>query len=250
VADFASEDVVVTTPEHVAFRLETAGLGSRFLAQLLDCLVLIGVLVALGLASLASGGVSGNGPLAAVAFAVLAVLAICLYWTLQEALWSGQTLGKRALHLRVVDASGGPITTGQALIRNLLRLVDFLPAYYAIGMVAVFATARNQRLGDLAAGTVVVRERGSVRLAALSAAPEPAKAGGAAPPPAEPRRLEPDLRRFVIAYAQRRAGLPLQRRAQLAGQVEPALRAVLPDTVSSAGPLAALDRLADEALSL
>ena len=254
-ADFASEDVVVATPEHVAFRLETAGLGSRFLAQLLDCLVLAAALLSLGVASAALGGLTGNGVAAAVGFAVLGVLAIGLYWTLQEALWSGRTLGKLALHLRVVDARGGPLTVSQALIRNLLRLIDFLPLYYAIGMVAIFATARNQRLGDLAAGTVVVRERGVVRLSALAASATPGPGWSPAAPgtsgeAAGHRRLEPGLRRFVAAYAQRRTELPVHRREQLARQVEPALRSVLPELVAAAGPLAALDRLADELLNL
>lgn len=253
-ADFASEDVVVATPEHVTFRLETAGLGSRFLAQLLDCMVLAAVLIALGMAGVAFGQLSGNRVAAALGFAVLGVLAICLYWTLQEALWSGQTLGKLALHLRVVDTRGGPLAVSQALIRNLLRLIDFLPLYYAIGMVAIFATARNQRLGDLAAGTVVVRERGIVRLSALAVYSAPtAPAGGAAASggageAAGQRRLEPELRRFVAAYAQRRTELPLHRREQLARQVEPALRTVLPEVVATTGPLAALDRLADAEL--
>jgi hypothetical protein len=111
----------------------------------------------------------------------------------------------------------------------------------------MFSTARSQRLGDLAAGTVVIRERMAVRLQDLAAAPAPAPASGTPGPRTGPR-LEPRLRRFVQAYAQRRPGLAVERRAQLASEVEPALRAVLPDVVVNAGPLAALDRLADQEL--
>src|SRR5206468_250385 len=122
-----------------------------------------------------------------------------------EALWSGKTLGKRLMHLRVVDARGGPVTVGQAVVRNLVRAVDFLPLYYAVGAIAIFASPRNQRLGDLAAGTVVVRERLAVRLADLAAAGADAGSAGTRRPAA---RLEPRLRRLVVAYAQRRPYLP------------------------------------------
>jgi len=243
------EDLVVATPERVAFRFETAGLGSRFTAQLIDLLVLWGVLLALGLASFGViGGLVGQPAIAAVIFLVTGFLSFWAYWILPEALWSGQTLGKRVLHLRVIDARGGPVTAGQAVIRNLLRIVDFLPASYALGTVVIFSTARNQRLGDLAAGTVVIRERVAVRLADLEAA-QPDTAAATEPGPRAGPRLDPRLERFVRAYAQRRPGLAYERRVQLAAEAEPALRAALPDVVAAAGPLAALDRLADQALA-
>jgi len=239
------EDLVVATPERVAFRFETAGLGSRFTAQLIDLLVLWGVLLALGLVSFGIGALTGQGTIALLVFVVVGFLSFWAYWILPEALWSGQTVGKYVLHLRVIDARGGPVTPGQAVIRNLLRIVDFLPASYALGTVVMFSSARNQRLGDLAAGTVVIRERVAVRLADLEAAPagaagEHADRGLRAGP-----RLDPRLERFVRAYAQRRHGLAPERRAQLAAEAEPALRAALPDVVLTAGPLAALDQLAD-----
>jgi hypothetical protein len=136
---------------------------------------------------------------------------------------------------------GGPLSVGQAIVRNLVRIVDFLPAYYLAGAVAIFVTRRNQRLGDLAAGTVVVRERQAVRLQELAAS-----LSGPAMQPRWRRRLDPALRRFVIAYSGRRHELPPSRRAELAGQVEAALRTVLPDLVERSGALAALDQLADE----
>ena len=243
------EDLVVATPEQVAFRFETAGLGSRFAAQLLDLLVLTAIFVALGLAAVGLAMVTGQVAPGLLVFVVLGFASFWAYWILPEALWSGQTVGKYVLHLRVIDARGGPITGGQAVIRNLLRVVDFLPWSYALGTVVMFGTVRSQRLGDLAAGTIVIRERAAVRLDDLLAA---AAAGG----PAERRtatrpapRLDPRLRRFVQAYAQRRRDLPPERRAQLARDVEPALQAALPDVVRSAGPLAALDLLADRELS-
>ena len=153
------------------------------------------------------------------------------------------------LHLRVIDARGGPITGGQAVIRNLLRVVDFLPWSYALGTIVMFSTLRSQRLGDLAAGTIVIRERAAVRLDDLLAAADGGCAGARRTAARPALRLDPRLHRFVQAYAQRRPDLPPERRAQLARDVEPALQAALPDVVRSAGPLAALDLLADRELS-
>jgi uncharacterized RDD family membrane protein YckC len=241
------EDLVVATPEQVAFRFETAGLGSRFAAQLLDLVVIGAILVAVGLVGFGIATLGGQPFLGLLVFVILAFVSFLAYWILPEALWSGQTIGKYVLNLRVIDARGGPITVGQAVIRNLLRIVDFLPWSYALGTVVMFSTARSQRLGDLAAGTIVIRERAAVRLDDLLVDSEAPGPGRPAVRPA--LRLDPRLQRFVQAYAQRRNGLPAQRRAQLAHDVEPALLAALPDVVRSSGALAALDLLADRELS-
>jgi uncharacterized RDD family membrane protein YckC len=242
------EELVVATPERVSFRLETAGLGSRFTAQLIDSLALSAILIALGFASLGLGLLLGNGGLAALVFFMLGFRAFWAYWVLPEALWAGKSLGKLALQLRVVDVRGGPVTVGQAIVRNLFRIVDFLPVYYAAGAIAIFISSRNQRLGDMVAGTIVVRDRAAVRLADLRAQPVAAGADPARPSAGPRHRLEPALRRFVVAYAQRRQFLPPAHREALARQVEPALRNVLPEVVAAGGPLAALDQLADEQL--
>jgi uncharacterized RDD family membrane protein YckC len=242
------ETLVVATPERVAFRFETAGLGSRFVAQVIDLLVLAALLIALVLASMGLIYLTSQPTPVLVALLAIGFLGLWAYLIVPEAVWSGQTLGKFILHLRVIDAGGGPLSAGQAVVRNLFRIVDFLPVYYAAGAVAIFVSPRNQRLGDLAAGTVVVRERMAVRLSDLAVAPAPggAAGGGAGAYAGSLRRLDPALKRFVVAYAQRRAGLPAARREQLASEVEPALRGVLPDVVATRGALAALDQLADE----
>lgn len=242
------ETLVVATPERVTFRLETAGLGSRFVAQLVDDVVLGALLVALGFASIGLGTLVGDPTVPLLLFTLLGFVIFWGYFIVSEAVWSGRTLGKMLLHLRVVDVTGGPLGVGQAIVRNVVRIVDFLPFYYAVGLVAVFVSARNQRLGDLAAGTVVVRERATVRLQDLLAAPPPPPPAVPAPPARAGMPLEPRLRRFVVAYAQRRPTLAWERRAQLANEVEPALRATLPDVVAADGPLAALDQLADALL--
>jgi hypothetical protein len=181
---------------------------------------------------------------------VVVVAALIGYFPVSEAVWSGKTLGKLVMRLRVVDAKGGPVSVSQAIVRNLVRLVDFLPLYYAVGAVTMFVNQRGQRLGDLAAGTVVVRERRAVSLPDLILASQQtaaaASAAVAAPAGGSGRRLEPALKRFVAAYAQRRWQLHPETRAQLAARSAEALRAAMPEMVATYGPLAALERLADE----
>jgi uncharacterized RDD family membrane protein YckC len=94
------------------------------------------------------------------------------YYLIFEWLWAGRTPGKRLVRIRVVDMNGTPIGFTQSLIRNLIRIVDFLPSAYGVGLVAMFSNARARRLGDFAAGTLVVKER-SVKADILPAAPIP-----------------------------------------------------------------------------
>jgi hypothetical protein len=140
-----------------------------------------------------------------------------------------------------------------------VRIVDFLPYGYGIGMIVLFANGKGKRLGDLAAGTIVIKDSDHVRLWQL--------AGGTTPPPPPPpgarvsfpvspyapasaaeltlRRLDPELRRFVTSYARRRPQLSLGLRVQLAGTVQGSLRQAMPDVFAQRGPLATLDFLAD-----
>ena len=254
--DSLSDDLVVPTPERVAFDYPVAGPGSRFLAQLIDGLILFGLLLIL---SIVAGTLARASGQLALLFAIVSIfLLVWGYFLVSEAVWSGQTVGKRALRLRVVGDHGEPITLTQAIVRNLVRIVDFLPLFYGVGLIALFANGRGKRLGDLAAGTLVVRERQRISLYDLTAAP-PVPAPGPASSPAAPaagaqagspapllaRPLEPPLRRLVAAYAGRRAQLPLERRRAVAQNAEPALRRALPQVVSEHGALAALDQLAD-----
>jgi uncharacterized RDD family membrane protein YckC len=257
----ASDDLVISTPERVAFQYEIAGIGSRFLAQILDSLVITVILTAITILAASLGGIFGSGELALLVEIILGFVLLAGYFLISEAAWNGQTLGKRAARLRVVGDHGEPVTLGQAAIRNLVRIVDFLPVFYAIGMLTLFINGRGKRLGDFAAGTLVVRDRERVSLYDLSsaptntaAAPQPAASIWAAPQgmPASSTALagdtpplDPGLRRLVVAYAARREALPMARREALAHSAEAALRMVLPEVVATAGPLAALDRLAE-----
>ena len=257
----ASDDLVIPTPERVAFQYEIAGIGSRFLAQILDSLVITVILIAITILAASLGGVFGSGELALLIEIILGFILLAGYFLVSEAAWNGQTLGKRAARLRVVGDHGEPLTLGQAAIRNLVRIVDFLPLFYAIGMLTLFINGRGKRLGDFAAGTLVVRDRERVSLYDLSsaptgavAAPQPAPSSIWAAPSSTPTTsaaltgapaLDPGLRRLVVAYAARREALPVARRRALADSAEPALRIALPDVVAAAGALAALDQLAE-----
>lgn len=151
---FYDDLAAIDTPEGVHLDLQLAGVGSRFAAATLDGLVQLGIV--LSLAFLA--GVINNPIVAGIS--VLAIFAAFFaYDILFEIKASGRTPGKRWTGLRVVTAGGGPVDFRTSSVRNLLRLVDILPFGYATGIVTILATARNQRLGDLAAGTLVVRER-------------------------------------------------------------------------------------------
>lgn len=148
---------MVVTPEAVPLDLDTAGLPSRMLARLIDVAIQIALLVVALLAVTqlvdAPGGVG-------VALVLLVVfLVIVGYPIALEALWRGRTVGKVALGLRVVTVEGAPVRFRHAAIRGVLGLFEVQSTTGAIAVIAILLTARNQRLGDLAAGTVVLRER-------------------------------------------------------------------------------------------
>lgn len=161
--------LTVTTPEGLEVELALAGVGSRFASALIDFLlelVAFGA-VALLLARFASEAV-------AIAIGSLAFFAVVFgYHVLFETLASGRSPGKRALGLRVVRLGGAPVRFKDSAIRNIVRLVDLLPPVtYGLGAAVILVTRRNQRLGDLAAGTIVVRVRPGGRRAARPEAVE------------------------------------------------------------------------------
>jgi uncharacterized RDD family membrane protein YckC len=147
--------LLIRTPEGVVFSQLLAGPMSRFLAWLIDLFVVLMVasLIGTGLALLnfLSFGL-------AEAFALLIQFVLMIGYAIYcEWFWRGQTLGKRMMRLRVVDAQGLRLKFSQIVIRNLLRFVDMLPLFYLVGGVACAVSRRAQRLGDLAANTIVVR---------------------------------------------------------------------------------------------
>jgi uncharacterized RDD family membrane protein YckC len=165
----ARDQLTIRTPELVAIEFPLAGMGSRFIAVLLDYLLqalVIGLLVLVLAIVLPSslGDRTSSLPkisskwIVAIAIAVPFAAEWC-YFALFEAFWRGQTPGKRIMHIRVIQQSGRPISLFESLARNLVRIIDWLPSLYVAGVISMFVTRRQQRLGDLIAGTLVVHER-------------------------------------------------------------------------------------------
>ena len=160
------EDLAILSAENVSFSLETAGLGSRLAAWSVD--TAIQLLVALAGLIAVGGleyylGVSNYIPpiLQSIGQAILIILGFLLffgYYFFFEWRWDGQTPGKRYFGLRVTMTDGLPLTLWPAMIRNIVRVVDFLPTFYGFGAVLCLSNSLNQRAGDLAAGTIVVVE--------------------------------------------------------------------------------------------
>jgi uncharacterized RDD family membrane protein YckC len=155
----------VRTGEAVAIRYELAGLGSRFLAVVVDgiaqVLILIGLVVAYAAWAVPIRKLLGANLGAWLdAFLVFVVFIVVIGWFIVfEIWWSGRTPGKRALGLRVVRDGGFPLDAGAAVIRNLVRLAELSLGFYALSAISALISKENKRLGDYAAGTIVVRDR-------------------------------------------------------------------------------------------
>jgi uncharacterized RDD family membrane protein YckC len=245
-ADPQDDQLVVATPELITFGYQLAGPGSRFLAQLIDFPLQLVILAAAIYAAVYLGGATGSDQAVFTAIVIAIFIVVWAYYPVCEAAWSGKTPGKAVFGLRVVGDQGEPVRFSQVMIRNLVRIVDFLPVLYGVGIVCLFWNGRGKRLGDMAAGTVVVRERAPVRLSQLRGSGGEPAAGRLAPAEsALLRQLEPELRRFVNGYATRRPALDAWRRRVLAGRIEPVLQRELPELVAARGADGALEHLAD-----
>jgi uncharacterized RDD family membrane protein YckC len=157
------EDRYVTpTPEGVSLDAVLAGLGSRFAAFLLDSVLqgVFFVLVVIVVVVSLRGGGETSALLAAGILSVVALVDFIGYFIICEMLWSGRSVGKRAAGIRVVRVGGAPVGFWSSLLRNIIRLIDFLPGnLYLVGSVLILATPKNQRLGDILGNTVVIRDR-------------------------------------------------------------------------------------------
>jgi uncharacterized RDD family membrane protein YckC len=162
--DVSSDQLSIDTPELVSIEMPLAGIGSRFIALLVDYLIWIaGLVVLIILATILLPAVKTFSRISAQWAEAIVIFLIFLinwgYFTLFEAFWNGQTPGKRIARIRVIQRSGRSIGLLESMARNLVRYVDQLPFFYGVGVIAMFATRQHQRLGDLAAGTLVVRDR-------------------------------------------------------------------------------------------
>lgn len=211
--------LTVATPEGVELDLALAGLGSRFIAVLGD-LLLKAVIVGLGAIVLVA---TGAGGVATGVFIAYTFLVFWLYDVFFEVLASGRTPGKRWAGLRVVSEGGAPVGLRASLVRNLVRMVDGPASFYVAGPLAILITARNQRLGDLAAGTLVLRERRAADRAAAAPA-RPASPATQDPGRADVSAVSASDLATVRAFLERRHALEAGARESLAEDLASRLR--------------------------
>ena len=222
----------VETADHVVLRYDLAGVGLRGSAALVDGI--LSVLMVIGL-FIGAAIVGSKLPPAVqsqlVGVTLFAILASWVaYFVLLEWLWNGQTVGKRRSGLRVIGTDGEPARFTAVLIRNLLRVVDFFPAYYALGVVAIFLSSRSQRLGDLAAGTYVVRApKPQLDWLALRTLAPAAHGRSPIPGLGASIRIPGESQRLVREFVARESSLAPLDRERLAAAIAKPLRAAAPD---------------------
>jgi uncharacterized RDD family membrane protein YckC len=226
--------VVVATGESVAFTYELAGLGSRFFAVFIDMAIQIFVLVAFFFgfiwlaAILPDSAKSTPSQLSKVASAIVGGIfffALFMlfdgYFILFEWLWQGRTPGKRMLGIRVVRDGGFPVDFTSSVIRNVIRILELGFGFYIVSAISTLLSPQNRRLGDIAAGTIVVRDGRYERARSLGARDflreDPVV-----------RDLAPAQRSLVRSYAERRATLAPKARAALARSIAASVRPKLP----------------------
>lgn len=198
----------VHTPEGVELSLRVAGPAVRSLAWAIDAVLQLGIVLASGSVLLSLGGV-GLGLYLLIAFIVF-----WFYPVLLEVLWRGRTPGKAAMHIQVVHQDGTPVQWSASVIRNFLRAVDALPFGYLIGLIAMCADPSFRRLGDLAAGTLVIHRDVAPPRGAL-----PDRA-----PLAPPISLSLEDQSAIIAFTERASRLTRERALELASIPTPLVR--------------------------
>lgn len=186
-----SQEYTIPTPENVSFGYEVVGIGNRFIAALIDTILILLLLAGLNLLLLFAlsqlGAFDSDLPDFAqemgwsegIVIAVYTLLQFMIFWGYYigfELLWQGQTPGKRWTKIRVVRIDGNPVGFGEVAVRNLVRIIDFLPATYALGLITMFFSQNARRLGDYAAGTIVIKDRSMLTLADVTAASTPQSA--------------------------------------------------------------------------
>jgi uncharacterized RDD family membrane protein YckC len=243
------DQLSIETPELVGIEMHVAGIGSRFVALLVDYLIWFGGITALIFLislidpSLARFSLYGQK----WATAIFILIPFLLYWgyfTLFEAFWKGRTPGKRLAKIRVIQQSGRGIGLFESMTRNFLRIVDQFPLVYAVGTVSIFLTRQHQRLGDLAAGTLVVHERENLTAGSSTASARTLTAGifepdnnwgntweagsrvpGSKLPAGSVQRLTSTDLEVLEAFFARRLDFDLDTRAALAQRISDAIRA-------------------------
>ena len=224
------EKLTIQTPEQTALDFEVAGIGSRFIALAYDVLIqaLIGIVIGI-VGVFAIGRMVGVAPRASLWGGAVLVLTYFFlyfgYYPLFEILWNGQTPGKRKAGIRVIKDSGRPLTPAETIGRNLMRIVDWLPLFYGVGIVTAFFTKGSKRLGDLVVGSLVVRETSLRDLKpAWQIVPESATTTGSSLGPLGAERLSADECALIDSFLSRRSALESHVRYRMAEEVLRRLR--------------------------
>ena len=232
----------VETADHVVLRYALAGAGNRGFAALIDtgiaAVIAVGVFAALEMAISSSGSAIALQLQGVVA--LLVVFGVWSYFIVLEWLWNGQTIGKRMTGLRVIAANGAPAPFISVLVRNIVRLVDFLPGLYGLGLMAIVISPSSQRLGDLAAGTYVVRApRPRLDYFALRTL-TPGGAGEAS----DLRRLPGEAQRLVREFVAREGNLAKADRLRVAGRIAASVRPFVGEAITEPDDVAYLRAVA------
>lgn len=242
-------DIDVRTPESVAFRYELAGLGSRFVAVFIDLAIQI-VLLLLVFWGLAFAASKAPRPLPvsvqqdswatsiAIAFIVATIFLIFYgYFILFEIFWNGQTPGKKLLGIRVVRDGGYPVDFGASFLRNVIRIAEQLLGFYMVAAIVSLISQENKRIGDYAAGTIVVREAKYVPAKAFlrDARTESATASSIV--------LSPQERALIRDFLERRTGIAWNRREEIAARLAALVRPRVPPELAHLDDEGLLERL-------
>jgi uncharacterized RDD family membrane protein YckC len=237
------DQLSIETPELVAIDMPVAGIGSRFVAILIDYLIwtvaIIGIIIVIALVDPSLYNFSQLGEKWATAISIL--IPFLLFWgyfTLFEAFWDGRTPGKRMAKIRVIQRSGRGIGLFESMTRNLLRIVDQFPFIYAVGVVSIFLTRDHQRLGDLAAGTLVIHDRENLAELSTTSSGRTFTSGMFDPTPLPERRIAgPEVAAVRVqglvaadlevleGFFARRLDFSLETRALLAQRIADGIRA-------------------------
>jgi uncharacterized RDD family membrane protein YckC len=238
--------LTITTPEGVELDLQLAGLGSRFMAQLLDLLIKSMSILLIAL-TLSIAGLTGVAIMLPAFF-----LVVYAYDVVFETFANGRTPGKMASRLRVVRVGGEPVDFMSSAIRNVLRLIDGIPLSYIPGVISILATKRNQRLGDLAAGTIVIHEEPVALPPPQAPGMPPPPPPGAPPPGWQPgpvwdvSQVSADELSAVRSFLERRWDLEWDARGRLALQLADALWPKVAGATPGLPPEQFLEQLAQQ----
>jgi uncharacterized RDD family membrane protein YckC len=227
-----SDKHTIETPEQMSLEFAVAGIGSRFLALAIDTLLQIGIGLLLLIVFALLGLTGFFFGFRQYSLWLLGLLGACVfflifgYFAFFEILWGGQTPGKRMIGIRVLKDSGRPLTPSETIGRNLLRIVDQLPLFYAIGVLVALMNSQNKRLGDFIAGSIVVREGSMASIKPVwQTAPSSSEHPIAARLSAAPLTLE-ELA-LIDTFLHRRHDLAPDVRSRMADQIVGRLRSKL-----------------------